>query len=180
MSHSTIHDFYEKLLEEASFDLHERYSQLLTGLQWKANEEDSSLISYIIEDMRERSSCYSPITLRQWGAFHAWKSYAKQLGKRHGIQFEFQEAAFHEWNKGDPLLFRLLQQMIQFIINEGAPDLIRVSVESDTLLLLYEAGHITEERQEFPQDFANTAGVSVSVERNLTTAWLLKKKESDS
>ncbi|WP_347862032.1 hypothetical protein U0355_02165 [Salimicrobium sp. PL1-032A] len=177
MSHSTIHDFYEKLLEEASFDLHERYSQLLTGIQWKAEEEEASLIAYIIEDMRARSSCYSPVTLRKWGAFRAWKSYAEQIGKRHGINFAFRESVFHEWNEGDPVLFRLLQQVIQCIVRERPPDIIHVSVETDTITLFYEQRR-TGKGETFPEDFAKTAGVGVSVRQRqgISTTWVLKKR----
>ncbi|SIS40177.1 hypothetical protein [Salimicrobium flavidum] len=177
MTRTSIHDFYEKLLEEASFDLHERYSQLLAGLQWKVDEEDASLISYIIEDMRERSSCYSPVTLREWGVFRAWKTYAKQLGKQQGVQFEFEEASFHEWNEGDAVIFRLLQQMIQFIISEEGPEFIRVSVEADTLLLFYEKEEMTRKEKNFSKEFADSARVSVSVRKEGTTKiWVLKGK----
>ncbi|AKG03572.1 MULTISPECIES: hypothetical protein [Salimicrobium] len=174
----SIHNFYEQLLEEASFDLHERYSQLLTGLKWKMDEEDALLISYIIEDMRERSSYYSPVSLRKLGVYRAWRTYANQLGKRHGIRILFEETACHVWNEDNPIIFRFLQKLIQIVVSEGGTEEIRVFVEGNSLLLLYEKELYRSMKEDFLKKFAVFAGVEVSVqEKESTVAWVVKREE---
>ncbi|WLR48671.1 hypothetical protein LC065_05660 [Halobacillus litoralis] len=65
-----IIQMYETMLHDLSYDLHERYSHLLTGLLHQMDQEgDSSkaalLLTHIIDDMRSKSNESTPLSLEK-------------------------------------------------------------------------------------------------------------------
>ncbi|WP_226581900.1 hypothetical protein [Halobacillus litoralis] len=139
-----ISQFYEEKLYTLSYDLHERYSHLLTGMiHLLRKEEDLSrlkeLISHIVDDMKGISNEVTPLSLRPYGAWPAFKRYIQEVEKRFGVPVILhKEGMFPVAGESHNLLvFRILQLIIQMIIEEADTTGVEVRTNEDHIIFIF-------------------------------------------
>ncbi|MGI8313672.1 hypothetical protein [Halobacillus mangrovi] len=137
---------YESILFEMSYDLHERYAQLLTSALHHLDADSSKndmkdLLIHLIEDMRNRSKEIYPLSYQEYGLPFAFKSYIKQVEKRYGVKVDLADP--HKLNqifahKG-VLAFRLLQITLKLILEYSETDYVEIEVDQLGILFRYKS-----------------------------------------
>ncbi|ARI75786.1 hypothetical protein [Halobacillus mangrovi] len=141
-----ISKMYESMLFEMSYDLHERYAQLLTSALHHVDadsckEDVRALLIHLIEDMRNRSKEIYPLLYQEYGLTFALKSYIKQVEKRYGVKIDF--AHSHKLNQifanNGVLAFRLLQITLKLILEYSETDYVKIEVDQLGILFRYKS-----------------------------------------
>lgn len=142
----TLANMYEMMMYDFSYDLHERYSHLLTGVLHQLEQDDSKkgmalLVSHIIEDMRNKSNETTPLSLYRKGVWAALKQVGRQLEKRFGVTITLlsENRCPETPDEEKAMLFRLLQRTLQTIVEIGDTDKVEVEIDMDRVTFFFES-----------------------------------------
>ncbi|ASF41219.1 hypothetical protein CEH05_19445 [Halobacillus halophilus] len=140
-----VSHMYESLLYEMSYDLHERYAQLLTSALHRIDSAQDScketqvLLSHLIEEMRSRSNEIYPLSFHEYGLAVAFKRYIKEVERRYGIRVEFPTSykLTEVFSTKDVLAFRALQLTIRMIVEYADTDEVFIEVDRKGIVFRY-------------------------------------------
>ncbi|SFK54358.1 hypothetical protein SAMN04487936_11724 [Halobacillus dabanensis] len=142
----TLANMYERMMYDFSYDLHERYSHLLTGVLHQLEQDDSKkgialLVSHIIEDMRNKSNETTPLSLYRKGLWAALKQVGRQLENRFGVTITFLSTnrCPEISDEEKSVLFRLLQRTLQTIVEIGDTDKIEVRIDMERVTFSFQS-----------------------------------------
>lgn len=181
-----ITHMYETMLYDLSYDLHERYSHLLTGLLHQLDQEGGSsksalLLTHIIDDMRSKSNESTPLSLAERGAVPAIKQFSKEIEKRFGVTVRLltKKGSFSIEQR---MLFRLIQQTILLIVENADTDAIDIHMEVDsiTFLFLSPHGRFAVNEKGFFRHIQKRTGMELKIEqRSGQWFWVYFKKRGN-
>lgn len=173
-------EMYESMLRDLSYDLHERYSHLLTGLLHQLEQQKgewngmSALVAHIIEDMRGNSNQTTPLSLYRKGPCTAFKGVCREMEKRFGVNISVttQNCWSSISERLDHLFFRLLQITLHIIIEEADTDKIEINMDADGTQFIFQSDreYLPIKQKELLSVIEKRTGVERKIERE-DTVW---------
>ncbi|MEC3883684.1 hypothetical protein VKA52_08130 [Halobacillus sp. HZG1] len=177
---------YETMLYDLSYDLHERYSHLLTGLLHQMDQEGSSsksalLLTHIIDDMRSKSNESTPLSLAKRGVVPAIKQFSKEIENRFGVTVRLvtERSLFSIDHR---ILFRLIQQTILLIVENADTDTIDIHMEEESVTFQFLSPHdrIDADEKGFLRLIQKRTGMELKIEqRSGQWFWIYFKKRGN-
>ncbi|MBX0358147.1 hypothetical protein [Halobacillus sp. Nhm2S1] len=177
---------YEKMLHDLSYDLHERYSHLLTGLLHQMDQESQGsksalLLTHIIDDMRSKSNETTPLSLAQRGVIPAVKQFSKEIENRFGVTVRLltENGSF---SIDQRILFRLIQQTILLIVEHADTDAIDIHLEEESATFQFLSPHeqIDVDGEGFLRLIQKRTGMELKIEqRSGLWFWIYFKKRGE-
>ncbi|SDP70505.1 hypothetical protein [Halobacillus aidingensis] len=181
-----IIQMYETMLHDLSYDLHERYSHLLTGLLHQMDQEGGSsksalLLTHIIDDMRSKSNESTPLSLAKRGVVPAIRQFGKEIEHRFGVTVSLLTER-ESLSIDQRILFRLIQQTILMIVENADTDAIDIHMEEDSVTFRFLSPHeqIDVDEKGFLCLIQKRTGMELKIEqRSGQWFWIYFKKRGN-
>ncbi|WP_394219225.1 hypothetical protein [Halobacillus trueperi] len=174
---------YETMLHDLSYDLHERYSHLLTGLLHQLEQEGGSsksalLLTHIIDDMRSKSNESTPLSLAERGAIPAIKQFSKEIENRFGVTVRLltERGTF---SMDSRILFRMVQQTILLIVEKADTNAIDIHIKEESVSFQFLSPHeqMDVDEKGFLRFIQKRTGMELKIEsRSGQWFWIYLKK----